>query len=66
MKNFWLDRFRIGKRVRYIGYNEELYMKCGYIIQISDSGWADVEFELIGFIAISRLYSVHKDELELI
>lgn len=66
MKNFWLDRFCIGKRVRYKGVDKELGGRIGLIVRI-DGNWIDVQFELIQYkIAQTKVIAVEKENLEAI
>ena len=50
MRNFWLKRLRIGKRVRYNGPDPYLKDKSGYITWVAKNQydqviWIDVNFE---------------------
>jgi len=65
MKNFWLDKFRIGKRVRYKGTDKILEGKVGYIARVYGD-WIDVQFEFPGKMASIKTVSVEKDNLETI
>ncbi len=65
MKNFWLERFRIGKRVRYKGSDQELNGKVGYITRVHGN-WIDVQFEFPGKTTSVKTVSVEKDNLEII
>jgi hypothetical protein len=69
MKNHWLNRFRVGKRVRYKGVDKALGGKMGYIIRVLtgyQSEWVDVQFELTEPFTRTQIVSVEKDNLELI
>lgn len=70
MKNFWLDRFRIGKTVRYKGADMELSGKIGTIVSVSSlnhSWWIEVKFEFTtSHSAYTRVISVEKDNLEIV
>jgi hypothetical protein len=35
MKNFWLDRYKIGKRVKYIGGDQRFFGMYGIIVDIN-------------------------------
>lgn len=66
MKNFWLERFRIGKQVRYKGADKELDGKIGNIVDINGE-WIDVQFEFTQYkIAQTRVIAVEKDNLEVV
>jgi hypothetical protein len=65
MKNFWLERFRIGKRVRYKGADANLSGKVGYIQRVHGD-WIDVQFEFPGKMVTVKTVSVEKDNLEII
>ena len=67
MVNYWLSRrYKIGRRVRYIGPDITLDGKVGKIVRIHDE-WFDVEFEIVTFMTVQvREFSVDKDNLELI
>jgi hypothetical protein len=65
MKNSWLNRFRIGRRVRYKGPDKELSGKTGLIIRIPDN-WVDVLFEIPGLTPRVKNYTVEKEYLEII
>lgn len=65
MKNFWLNKFRTGKRVRYKGQDNTLNGKVGYVVRIQGD-WIDVQFEFPGKMATVKTISVEKDNLEVI
>lgn len=69
MKNFWLNRFRTGKRVRYKGSDGALKGKEGYVMKVYDGGWIDVQFEFpnpqFGSPRTQTL-TVEKDNLEIV
>lgn len=67
MRNYWTDKFRVGKRVRYIGSDSSLYLKCGQIVYKEyGKNWVDVDFEFLGFIPQSKVQAVQTRDLELI
>lgn len=65
MKNFWLNKFRTGKRVRYKGADNTLIGKIGYIVRVIDE-WIDVQFEFTDKMARTQILTVEKDNLEII
>jgi len=65
MKNYWLNRFRVGKKVRYKGFDPHLNGKIGIIVSISKE-WIDVEFEFPGFYSTTRIITVEEGNLEII
>lgn len=65
MKNYWLNRFRIGKRVKYKGFDAKLKDKQGYVVRILDETWIDVRFEFVDK-GITQLLTVEKDNLEIV
>lgn len=65
MKNYWLERLRIGKRVRYKGLDPQLNGKIGYVVKLDDD-WVLVQFEFPGKVASVKNITVEKDNLEII
>jgi len=66
MKNFWINRFRIGKRVRYKGADGNLSGKVGYVVRL-DGDWIDVQFEFsTSHSAHTKVVSVEQYNLEII
>jgi hypothetical protein len=68
MKNFWLNKFRTGKRVRYKGADGNLKDKVGYVVRVYQQGdWVDVQFEFTtSHSAYTKVISVEKDNLEIV
>jgi len=64
MKNYWLGRFKIGKRVRYKGRDKDLEGKFGYVVSINGE-WIDVRFEFSGLFNTTRVVCVEKNNLEI-
>lgn len=65
MKNHWLNRFRTGKRVRYKGADNNLSGKVGYIVRVQGE-WVDVQFEFTDKTVRTQIFTVEKDNLEII
>ncbi len=65
MRNFWIDRFKVGKRVRYIGLESYLCGKIGVIVRRVDHGYIDVAFEFPGLFTNVLEIAVHRENLEL-
>jgi hypothetical protein len=72
MKNHWLNKFRIGRQVRYKGVDRELAGKIGEIVGISPpthswttTEWVDVLFEFHQY-KHTKVISVEKDNLEIV
>lgn len=65
MNNFWLNKFREGRLVTYIGEDRELKGRTGKIVK-SYGGFVDVQFELPSMYApYKKVVTVTKVELEL-
>ncbi len=67
MKNFWLNKFRTGKRVRYNGADSNLNGKVGYVVRVFQGDWVDVQFEFTtSHSSYTKVISVEKDNLEIV
>lgn len=66
MNNFWLNRFREGRLVTYIGDDRELKGRTGIIVK-SYGGFVEVQFELPSmYTSYKKVVTVTKKELELV
>jgi len=65
MKNHWLNRFRTGKRVRYKGADNNLNGKVGYVVRVQGD-WIDVQFEFTDKTVRTQIFTVEKENLEIV
>jgi hypothetical protein len=65
VKNFWLEKYRIGRRVQYVGPDNDYAGRIGRIISISGSR-VEVEFIFIGFIPTPRIFRTEKRYLKVL
>jgi len=62
MKNFWLDRWKIGKRVKYIGSDQRFFGMYGTIVGV-DYDLIEVQF-IINHVFVQRYtLTVKKSDL---
>lgn len=62
MKNFWLDRYKIGKRVKYIGGDQRFFGMYGTIINV-DYDLVDVLFIMNNIFVQRYTLTVRKSDL---
>lgn len=62
MKNFWLNPFRIGKRVKYVGADQRFYGMYGTIVGV-DYDLVDLLFELDNVFVQRYVLTVKKSDL---
>jgi hypothetical protein len=63
MRNYWLDRYQVGKRVRYVGLQTDLWGKFGRIVKNLKDGNVEVEFEFLGMFTTTRNVIIKKTEI---
>ena len=61
MKNLWLNKLKIGKKVRYIGFSATLVGKYGTLIEVQEF-FSDVMFDIVPNMTL--LMSVQNYDLE--
>lgn len=59
MRNFWLEKYRVGRRIQYIGPVQEFSGRIGRITKIQGQ-WIEVEFIFIGFIPQAKVLRTEK------
>lgn len=63
MINFWLDRYKVGRRVRYVGLDRDLCGKFGAIIRHLPNGYLEVDFDFLGIFTTKRTVIVKRQEI---
>lgn len=63
MKNYWLDKYQVGRRVRYVGMQTDLWGKFGRIIKNLKDGYVEVAFEFLGMFTTTRNVIIKKNEI---
>ena len=62
MKNFWLDRYKIGKRVQYIGNDQRFFGMYGTIVGV-DYDLVEVLFIMNNIFVQKYTLTVKKTDL---